>query len=208
MRTCEILSRLNGVKPTGEGRWQARCPAHPDKHPSLTVKEGERGLLIKCWTGCELEAVCRAIGVEIQELFYDNKKPTNTRRSHQRASSRFHSSDSKNFEAWLQHEADTAFLRSEQVFKQARGLDVSQWTSEQLEEAWSAVDIAMTELALSATLRDLQFEIASKRIYNQKNGPGWTAPGQKNERHTTSECYQTPFTKATFQIGHARGHTL
>ncbi|WP_216819082.1 hypothetical protein [Thiohalocapsa sp. ML1] len=38
-----LLGRLDGVIRTGEGRWSARCPAHEDRSPSLSVRlDGER----------------------------------------------------------------------------------------------------------------------------------------------------------------------
>ena len=38
----EILTRLNGVRRSGEG-WTAKCPAHEDKQSSLSVhhRDGE-----------------------------------------------------------------------------------------------------------------------------------------------------------------------
>jgi putative DNA primase/helicase len=37
-----LLGRLEGVRRAGAGSWMARCPAHPDRNPSLSVsvKEG------------------------------------------------------------------------------------------------------------------------------------------------------------------------
>lgn len=64
-----VLSRLGGVRECGDG-WTALCPAHDDRHPSLSVKEAEDGkILIHCWAGCPTEAVVRAIGLEMQDLF-------------------------------------------------------------------------------------------------------------------------------------------
>ena len=38
-----LLSILEGVKRTGPGRWMARCPAHGDKSPSLSIRELDDG---------------------------------------------------------------------------------------------------------------------------------------------------------------------
>lgn len=48
------------------GRWRpggamCRCPAHDDRHPSLSIRLGERGLLLKCFAGCAAADVIRAI---------------------------------------------------------------------------------------------------------------------------------------------------
>ena len=51
--TERLLERLEAVKPTGERRWQARCPAHDDRTPSLSVTEKTTGdLLVHCHAGC------------------------------------------------------------------------------------------------------------------------------------------------------------
>jgi putative DNA primase/helicase len=65
-----ILSLLKGVKPSGENKWQASCPAHDDKVASLSVKVTEEGKwLLKCHAGCETAAVCAAIGLTFKDLF-------------------------------------------------------------------------------------------------------------------------------------------
>jgi len=65
-----VLSRLQGVKQCGPAQWEARCPAHDDRHASLSVARGEEGrCLLHCHAGCSLDAVCRAMGVEPKDLF-------------------------------------------------------------------------------------------------------------------------------------------
>ncbi len=65
-----LLSRLDGVKAKGKGRWGALCPAHPDKNPSLSVKETDDGtILLKCWSGCSALDVVQSVGLGIKDLF-------------------------------------------------------------------------------------------------------------------------------------------
>ena len=71
MTATELLSRLDGVRSRGTGKWSARCIAHQDKNPSLSISEGERGLLVKCWGGCTLDEITAALGIEIKDLFFD-----------------------------------------------------------------------------------------------------------------------------------------
>jgi putative DNA primase/helicase len=62
-------------RPSGEG-WLARCPAHDDRKPSLSVSEGDSGrALLKCHTGCSHEQVVRALGLEVRDLFDDAVQP-------------------------------------------------------------------------------------------------------------------------------------
>ena len=50
--------------------WTARCPAHDDAKPSLSVTLGEdQRILAKCFAGCDLAAIVRALGIEVGDLF-------------------------------------------------------------------------------------------------------------------------------------------
>src|SRR5262249_22853681 len=71
MTVTQLLSRVDGVRCRGAGRWTARCPAHDDRSPSLSVREGDRGILLKCWAGCSLHEITDALGVTIPNLFFD-----------------------------------------------------------------------------------------------------------------------------------------
>jgi putative DNA primase/helicase len=67
--TARILSLLEGVKPSGNG-WTARCPAHDDRSPSLSISDGDGfRTLLHCHTGCTQEAVVAALGVTLADLF-------------------------------------------------------------------------------------------------------------------------------------------
>ena len=75
MRLDDLLPRLDAVRPRGNGRYAARCPAHADKSPSLSISEGEKGILLKCWAGCTTEEICIALGIQIADLFFDAGVP-------------------------------------------------------------------------------------------------------------------------------------
>ena len=66
-----LLGRLDGVIRTGDGRWSARCPAHDDQSPSLSVRlDGDR-LLFHCHAGCAPEDVLAAVGLSWSDLYAD-----------------------------------------------------------------------------------------------------------------------------------------
>lgn len=70
MKVEEFLDLLDGVKTTGRGRWAARCPAHPDRNPSLSIAEGDdHRILLKCFAGCSAFEVCGALGIDVTDLF-------------------------------------------------------------------------------------------------------------------------------------------
>jgi hypothetical protein len=49
--------------------WQALCPAHDDRRPSLSISEGREGrALLKCMTGCETATVLKALGLDWGDL--------------------------------------------------------------------------------------------------------------------------------------------
>jgi hypothetical protein len=64
-----LVSRLDKV--TGRnGRYTARCPAHDDRGPSLSVSEGDDGrCLVHCFAGCDVHQVVSAVGLELSDLF-------------------------------------------------------------------------------------------------------------------------------------------
>jgi hypothetical protein len=65
----KLLSRLDGVKKTGPGKWQCRCPAHNDKSPSLSILDDNGRIVIYCFAGCETIDVIGAVGMTFDELF-------------------------------------------------------------------------------------------------------------------------------------------
>lgn len=66
----KLLPRLDGVKKTGPQKWVARCPAHEDRRPSLSIRETDDGtLLLKCWSGCGGADVIEAAGLRLHDLF-------------------------------------------------------------------------------------------------------------------------------------------
>ncbi|MDA8258689.1 MAG: DNA primase [Betaproteobacteria bacterium] len=71
MSAALLLEKLDGVKRTGQGRWMARCPAHQDKRPSLSVRELDDGrVLVHCFSnGCSAHEIVSAAGLEISDLF-------------------------------------------------------------------------------------------------------------------------------------------
>lgn len=73
--TDVLLSRLDGVRKTGRG-WIARCPAHEDRSPSLSIAAGEDGrVLLRCFGGCAAAEIVAAVGMEIADLFPQRMKP-------------------------------------------------------------------------------------------------------------------------------------
>jgi 5S rRNA maturation endonuclease (ribonuclease M5) len=70
MTTAELLERLDGAKPTGDDRWEALCPAHDDRTPSLSISTGDEGrVLLHCHAGCSTTDVLAGLGLTEADLF-------------------------------------------------------------------------------------------------------------------------------------------
>lgn len=65
----DILNKLSKVKSLSNGEYQACCPAHEDKNPSLNLKQEGDKILITCQAGCQTEAVMQSIGLQMSDLF-------------------------------------------------------------------------------------------------------------------------------------------
>jgi hypothetical protein len=69
MRFDEILARFPDAKASGNG-WTAKCPAHLDGEPSLSISEGHDGrTLLHCHAGCTPQAICTARGLTLADLY-------------------------------------------------------------------------------------------------------------------------------------------
>jgi len=67
-----LLSRLQGVRSAGPGRWQALCPAHKDTKPSLSIREASDGtVLLHCHAGngCNAAKIVEVMGLTLRDLF-------------------------------------------------------------------------------------------------------------------------------------------
>lgn len=70
MKVESLLARLKFVRRNGSG-WQALCPAHADKNPSLSIHARDCKILLHCHAGCSHEAVLAALKIEQRDLFLD-----------------------------------------------------------------------------------------------------------------------------------------
>jgi hypothetical protein len=67
---AEAFARHLDARRTGAGRWLARCPAHEDRSPSLSIREGRKGrTLICCHAGCAVTGILKAAGLGLRDLF-------------------------------------------------------------------------------------------------------------------------------------------
>lgn len=78
MYISECLDKIEaktGTRPKkGNDGYIARCPAHDDQNPSLSIAEGNDGkVLLHCFAGCTIDAICNACDLKVSDLF--SKQP-------------------------------------------------------------------------------------------------------------------------------------
>ena len=65
-----LMQHLEGLRDKGNGQYVAKCPAHADKSPSLTIKvEADGTVLLHCFAGCTALEVVNAVGLTLGDLF-------------------------------------------------------------------------------------------------------------------------------------------
>ena len=132
MTLADLLSRLDAVRQRGKGRYSSRCPAHIDKSPSLSISEGDKGLLLRCFAGCELTAITGKLGLEVKDLFYDGLPDPRQRRE---ALQRRVKVQTAQRAADKARGRKTDLLRhAEYLVQSACGMTIDAWTSAQLDK--------------------------------------------------------------------------
>lgn len=63
----ELLARLDNVRPGGSG-FIARCPAHDDRKPSLSINQEPGHILIHCHAGCASQDILDRLGLTFADL--------------------------------------------------------------------------------------------------------------------------------------------
>lgn len=69
----DLISRLEKVRETGRDRYIAKCPAHDDGDPSLSIRQlPDSRILLKCFAGCGAVDILNAVGLNWQSLMPDD----------------------------------------------------------------------------------------------------------------------------------------
>jgi len=70
-----FLGLLKGVKQARDGQFLALCPGHHDTKPSLSIKQADDKILLKCFAGCTTGGIVQAMGLTLDDLFLNDPKP-------------------------------------------------------------------------------------------------------------------------------------
>jgi hypothetical protein len=72
MITAESIAKALGGRKAGVS-WIARCPAHDDQKPSLSIRDADDGMvLVRCHAGCDQERVIAAL--RLRGLWTENRR--------------------------------------------------------------------------------------------------------------------------------------
>jgi hypothetical protein len=71
-----ILSVVEKPRRRQSGQYSARCPAHDDRSPSLSIRETSDGaVLLHCFAGCAVSDVVAALCLQMHDLFPPRERP-------------------------------------------------------------------------------------------------------------------------------------
>ena len=71
-----VLARLPRARKSGPDRWRDACPVCGERNRStLSVGVTDAGaVLVRCFkSGCDVTAICAALGLDVADLFSDRK---------------------------------------------------------------------------------------------------------------------------------------
>lgn len=76
MEIKEFLSYFKKVHASGNNQYTALCPAHDDKHPSLSIgfSTENNHIVLCCHAGCKAEDVLSSVGLSFKDLYSDDKR--------------------------------------------------------------------------------------------------------------------------------------
>lgn len=76
----DFLLLLKGVNPGKDGQYTALCPGHDDRNRSLSVKQADGKLLVKCFAGCDTAGILKPLNLQAKDLFFNGSKGTKPKR--------------------------------------------------------------------------------------------------------------------------------
>ncbi len=131
MRRDELLSLLEGVQDRGVNKSVSRCPAHPDRNPSLSICDGKKGVLVKCWSGCSLQNICKSLGITPRDLFYDALE-IDPRQRKLAAQQREAQRKQREYEAFKLGRLLDACREADYFLQSRRAVDIGSWGDDRL----------------------------------------------------------------------------
>jgi hypothetical protein len=67
----DFAELIDDARQRGEN-WTGRCPAHEDRRPSLSWRDGDSGLVLHCHRGCTVDEICGILKIHVSALFRES----------------------------------------------------------------------------------------------------------------------------------------
>ncbi len=160
----KLLERLSGVTPIGNS-WKALCPAHADQRPSLNIKPGYRGILLKCWAGCSLRDIVSAIGLQESDIFFDKTTSRLYKTNditHERANLHFRWNWRKSVSEIL-NITETQAMLADDFLRQSESLDTSSLTDAQRGHLANKKSLAASWIRLGESVAALCYDVTQEQ---------------------------------------------
>jgi hypothetical protein len=128
----DFLNLLDGVRKNSQGS-SACCPAHDDSNPSLSISLGNDGrVLLHCHAGCTVGEICEALGLHVRDLFPGQS--TNPKVRGNAIRKRERERDKQRRQRAYQGVRIDLVRESEGLIRSAKGIDISPWSPERLNQ--------------------------------------------------------------------------
>lgn len=161
-----ILIRIAGVQYRGRDRYAGFCSAHNDRrHQSLSITPGDRGILLKCWTGCTVKEICAAIGLTESDLFYDSPASRQARAARPIPE---RPPDWRRTSTEQLHRRDALDLRTDRTLTAATDVDPFPLTDDETHMMLNAVADAYADRDLADRLEQAAFQLREEGLRTER----------------------------------------
>lgn len=151
---AEEIARVFDARRTGTG-WAAKCPAHDDRHASLSISEASDGkTLLKCHVGCSFEAILAAKQLTAADCFPAKAERSTQAERRITATYPYHDADGK-----LLYESVRYFPKD---FRQRRPDGAGGWV-------WNLRGVELVLFRLPEVLRDVQRGVSILIVEGEKD---------------------------------------
>ena len=139
MNALEQILTMTEATPTGPDRWMGHCLAHGSKrHRELSIKLTSERILLYCFAGCLKPAICRSLDLELKDLFTDALDP-DPRRRREAAQQRDHQRQQREQQTNQKGALIDALREADYFVRSRRGLDISGWNDQKLNDELNAL---------------------------------------------------------------------
>jgi len=146
----KFIEALDGVR-KGSQSWMALCPSHNDTSPSLSISAGTDGrILVHCFAGCSIQEICDALGLQVRDLFPTQSANPRVIRDARRK--RELDRDKRRRKSAYQGVRIDLLRESEGLIQAARGIDISAWDPERLNQELNRLAAAYMRLEVEANV--------------------------------------------------------